>query len=64
MSEEIGTTKLSGVNNGAHYNFVSSVAEKARTESGVYDKVKDLVDELARAVAAENDALMLSRKNK
>lgn len=63
MSEEIGTIKLSGVKNGAHYNFMSSVAEKARQESSVYDKAKALVDELAKAVRAENDALMLSRKN-
>lgn len=63
MAEEIGTIKLSGINNGAHYNFVSMVAEKAKADSGVYGKAKELADALASAVAQENQDLMLSQKS-
>lgn len=36
MTEEIGTIKLAGINNGAHYNFMSNVAEKAKGDEAVY----------------------------
>ena len=60
---EILTFALTRINNGAHYQFVSSVAEKAKADSGVYAKAKILVDLLGDAVVQENEALTLSRKS-
>ena len=63
MTEEIGTIKLAGINNGAHYNFMSNVAEKAKGDEAVYGKAKSQTDALVSALAQENEDLMLSRKS-
>lgn len=63
MTAEIKTIALSRVNNGAHYNFMSDVSQKAKKNAKVYAKVKDLVDQLAAAVLDENGALVMSQKD-
>lgn len=63
MTAEIKTIALSRVNNGAHYNFMSDVSQKAKKNAKVYAKVKDLVDQLAATVLDENGALVMSQKD-
>ena len=63
MTEEIVTIRLAGINNGAHYNFMSNVAEKAKADEAVYGKAKSQTDALVSALAQENEDLMLSRKS-
>ena len=63
MTEEIVTIRLAGINNGAHYNFMSNVAEKAKGDEAVYGKAKLQTDALVSALAQENEDLMLSRKS-
>ena len=63
MTEEIVTIRLAGINNGAHYNFMSNVAEKAKGDEAVYGKAKSQTDALVSALAQENEDLMLSRKS-
>lgn len=62
-AQEIQYIALARINNGAHYQFVSAVTEKAKADAAVYGKAKAMVDALDAAVAQENDALMLSRKS-
>ncbi|MDO4994964.1 MAG: DUF6261 family protein [Bacteroidales bacterium] len=63
QAQEILAFTLTRINNGAHYQFVSAVVEKAKADSDVYSKAKTLVDMLGDMVEQENDALMLSRKS-
>ncbi len=63
MTEEIGTIKLVGINNGAHYHFMETVATKAKTDEKVKAKAVLLVTALEQAVKTENDNLLLSQKS-
>ena len=63
MTQKIETIALTRINNGAHYNFMNNVAQKAKDEAKVYEKAKALVDALIAAVARENEDLVLTRKN-
>lgn len=63
MTQEIENIVLSRINNGAHYNFMSNVAEKAKGDEAVYGKAKSQTDALVSALAQENEDLMLSRKS-
>ena len=63
MAEEIGKIALTAINNGAHYNFMLAVVQKAKADAKVYGKVKAQVDELFAAVTKENKELVLSRKS-
>ena len=63
MAKEISIISLTAINNGAHYNFMQSAAEKAKDDAKVYAKLKDQVDALIAAVANENANLVKSRKN-
>ena len=63
MVKEIEKITLTAINNGAHYNFMQTVATKAKADAKVYEKAKAQTDALVAAVKAENDVLVLSRKS-
>lgn len=63
MVKEIEKITLTAINNGAHYNFMQTVAGKAKADAKVYEKAKAQTDALTAAVKAENDVLVLSRKS-
>ena len=63
MAKEFLKITLVSINNGAHYNFMLAVAEKAKADAKVYEKAKALTDALVAAVAKENEVLVLTKKN-
>lgn len=63
MVKQIISFKLSAINNGAHFSYVSEAVEKIKADSELYKKFKELGDTLAAAVTEENLYLITSRKN-
>ena len=51
------------MNNGAHFTFVSNMAERAEKDSAVSEKCKAQVAALREAVTAEDESLQISAKS-
>ena len=60
---EIQSIFLGNMNNGAHFMFVSNMAERAEKDSAVSEKCKAQVKALREAVAAEDENLQISAKS-
>lgn len=63
MAKEIEELKVSGMTNGAHFDYMSMTAETAEADSVVSAKAKDETAALRAALAEEDECLQLSRKN-
>ena len=61
--KEIQVFYIGGMNNGAHFTFVSNMAERAEKDSAVSEKCKAQVTALRAAVAAEDENLQISAKS-
>ena len=61
--KEIQTVYLGGMNNAAHFMFVSNVAERAEKDTAVAEKCAAQVAALRAAVTAEDENLQLSTKS-
>ena len=61
--KEIQVFYIGGMNNGAHFTFVSNMAERAEKDSAVSEKCKAQVKALREAVAAEDENLKISAKS-
>lgn len=61
--KEIQVFYIGGMNNGAHFTFVSNMAERAEKDSAVSEKCKAQVKALREAVAAEDENLQISAKS-
>ncbi|MDE7291411.1 MAG: hypothetical protein K2N58_05120 [Treponemataceae bacterium] len=59
----IQTFYIGGMNNAAHFLFVSNVAERAEKDSAVSEKCKAQVAALREAVKAEDENLQISAKS-
>ena len=60
---EIQSIFLGNMNNGAHFTFVSNMAERAEKDSAVSEKCVAQVKALREAVAAEDENLQISAKS-
>ena len=63
MTKEIQTFYIGGMNNAAHFLFVSNMAERAEKDSAVAEKCKAQVAALREAVTAEDENLQISAKS-
>ena len=63
MTKEIQTFYIGGMNNAAHFMFVSNMAERAEKDSAVSEKCKAQVAALRSAVTAEDENLKISAKS-
>ena len=61
--KEIQSLPLTTMNNGAHFMFVSNMAERAEKDAAVAEKCKAQVAALRAAVAAEDENLQISAKS-
>lgn len=61
--EQIQAIYLGGMNNAAHFLFVSNMAERAQKDAAVSEKCAAQVDALKKAVAAEDENLQVSAKS-
>ena len=61
--EQIQAIYLGGMNNAAHFLFVSNMAERAEKDAVVAEKCAEQVAALRAAVKAEDDNLQLSAKS-
>lgn len=61
--EQIQTIYLGGMNNAAHFLFVSNMAERAQNDAAVAEKCAAQVDALKNAVEAEDERLKVSAKS-
>ena len=61
--KEIQSFVPSHMNNGAHFTFVSNMAERAEKDSAVSEKCKAQVAALREAVKAEDENLQISAKS-
>ena len=61
--KEIQTVYVSGMNNAAHFLFVSNMAERAEKDAAVSEKCKAQVAALRAAVTAEDKNLQISAKS-
>ena len=61
--KEIQVFYIGGMNNGAHFTFVSNMAERAEKDAAVAEKCKAQVKALREAVAAEDENLQISAKS-
>ena len=61
--KEIQSFVPSHMNNGAHFTFVSNMAERAEKDSAVSEKCKAQVAALREAVTAEDESLQISAKS-
>ncbi len=61
--EQIQAIYLGGMNNAAHFLFVSNVAQRAQKDEAVAEKCAPQVDALKKAVAAEDENLQISAKS-
>ena len=61
--KEIQTLPLTSMNNGAHFTFVSNVAERAEKDATVAEKCAAQVKALREAVRAEDENLQISTKS-
>ena len=61
--KEIQSLPLTTMNNGAHFMFVSNMAERAEKDTAVAEKCKAQVAALRSAVKAEDENLQISAKS-
>ena len=61
--KEIQSFVPSHMNNGAHFTFVSNMAERAEQDAAVSEKCKVQVTALRAAIAAEDENLQISAKS-
>ncbi len=61
--EQVQTIYLGGMNNAAHFLFVSNVADRAQKDAAVAEKCAAQVDALKKAVAEEDENLQISAKS-
>ena len=61
--KEIQVFYIGGMNNGAHFTFVSNMAERAEKDAAVAEKCKAQVQALRDAVTAEDENLQISAKS-
>ena len=61
--KEIQSVYLSGMNNAAHFMFVSNMAERAEKDAAVSEKCAAQVAALREAVKAEDENLQISAKS-
>ncbi len=61
--EQIQTIYLGGMNNAAHFLFVSNVATRAQKDAAVAEKCAPQVEALKNAVATEDERLKVSAKS-
>lgn len=61
--KEIQDISLPRMNNGAHFTFASNILARANADTAVKAKAGDLVEALATAVTAEDEALKISQKS-
>ena len=61
--KEIQTVYVGGMNNAAHFLFVSNVADRAQKAAAVSEKCKAQVAALRAAVTAEDENLQISAKS-
>ncbi len=61
--KEIQTVYVGGMNNAAHFMFVSNMAERAEKDAAVAEKCKAQVKALRDAVTAEDENLQISAKS-
>ncbi|MBD5447834.1 MAG: hypothetical protein HDR32_08900 [Treponema sp.] len=61
--KEIQTVYVGGMNNAAHFLFVSNVANRAEKDAAVAEKCKAQVAALRAAVTAEDENLQISAKS-
>ncbi|MDE6350165.1 MAG: hypothetical protein K2K67_04085 [Treponemataceae bacterium] len=61
--KEIQTLYLGGMNNAAHFLFVSNMADRAEKDATVAEKCKAQVAALRAAVTAEDENLQISAKS-
>ena len=63
MTKEIQTFYIGGMNNAAHFLFVSNMAGRAENDSAVAEKCKAQVAALREAVTVEDENLQISAKS-
>ena len=63
MTKEIQTFYIGGMNNAAHFLFVSNMAGRAEKDTAVSEKCKAQVAALREAVTAEDENLQISAKS-
>ena len=61
--KEIQTLPLTSMNNGAHFTFVSNMAERAEKDATVAEKCAAQVKALREAMRAEDENLQISTKS-
>ncbi len=61
--KEIYDINIQRMNNGAHFTFVSNILARAEADTTVNSKASELVSNFKAAVAAEDEALKISRKS-
>ena len=61
--KEIQSIPLTSMNNGAHFTFVSNMAERAEKDKAVAEKCAAQVKALREAVKAEDENLQISAKS-
>ena len=61
--KEIQSFVPSHMNNGAHFTFVSNMAERAEKDAAIAEKCKAQVAALRAAIAAEDENLQISAKS-
>ena len=61
--KEIQTVYVGGMNNAAHFMFVSNVADRAEKDTAVSETCKAQVAALRAAVKAEDESLQISAKS-
>ena len=61
--KEIQSLPLTTMNNGAHFMFVSNMADRAEKDTAIAEKCKAQVAALRAAVTAEDESLQISAKS-
>lgn len=61
--KEIGTISLEHMNNGAHFLYMSNILARAEADTAIKAKATAQANALKTALAAEDEALKLSRKS-
>ena len=61
--KEIYDINIQRMNNGAHFTFVSNILARAEADTTVKGKASELVSNFKAAVAAEDEALKISKKS-
>ncbi len=61
--KEIYDINIQCMNNGAHFTFVSNILTRAEADTAVKGQASELVSNFKAAVAAEDEALKISKKS-